>query len=353
MRHLLQTICNAHAITCLDDHNQSSNSSDEKATTLDREQTRYASAIYPLVSMLNHSCEPNVVASYSSRSALIYVKAAHAIRRHHEILNCYGPHRLKMSLFARRQALLDQYRFACTCSACSTQLDAIRGSSATASSSCGLRCRRCERAAFVCVKQPAAAEAGQEEILVKCAAASAHTSTLAEYAHFFERAEAALDSIVDSTQARSEQHQQQQQLAKLDALVCAYERHLMLSNRKLEQQQVDDLFAMYYVNYSKTLDAMARINCELKRFDTAARLTEANVRILRSVYKMSSSVPSVEVAHELFKLAEIQCNCGLFVDALASVDEAIHIARLVYAASNDALAQFHQLRTDILSILKR
>lgn len=56
LRHTLQLVCNAHAITDLRCVNNTicSNVTDEK-------QDRLAAAIYPSASIMNHSCEPSIV----------------------------------------------------------------------------------------------------------------------------------------------------------------------------------------------------------------------------------------------------------------------------------------------------
>lgn len=55
LRHMLQLICNGHAITRL-------NISDSESGNIVTEyQCRIATAIYPSASMMNHSCDPNII----------------------------------------------------------------------------------------------------------------------------------------------------------------------------------------------------------------------------------------------------------------------------------------------------
>lgn len=56
LRHILQLICNGHAITKI---NVTPN--DDENKLLIEEQTRVATAIYPSASMMNHSCDPNII----------------------------------------------------------------------------------------------------------------------------------------------------------------------------------------------------------------------------------------------------------------------------------------------------
>lgn len=55
LRHTLQLVCNAHAITDLRCVNAICNN------VTDEKQDRLAAAIYPSASIMNHSCEPSIV----------------------------------------------------------------------------------------------------------------------------------------------------------------------------------------------------------------------------------------------------------------------------------------------------
>ena len=112
LHHLLQSICNAHAITGLVEDTRSG------TATSTLHQTRLATAIYARVSMLNHSCEPNVMSSWRRDGRTIVLRASRSIAANNEVLNCYGPHYRKMDVATRQQSLIDQYRFTCRCEAC-------------------------------------------------------------------------------------------------------------------------------------------------------------------------------------------------------------------------------------------
>lgn len=55
LRHMLQLIANAHAIT---QHNLTTAGAGENI--IEEEQQRVAVGIYPSASMMNHSCDPNI-----------------------------------------------------------------------------------------------------------------------------------------------------------------------------------------------------------------------------------------------------------------------------------------------------
>lgn len=113
---------------------------------MDREQIRYATAIYPRVSLLNHSCNSNVLSSYREDSAVIVVKSGRPIRAQAEIFNCYGPHYLKMSFPDRKRQLSGQYHFHCECDKCVEQTQKS-GANGEVNFCCGsvLKCLRCKK----------------------------------------------------------------------------------------------------------------------------------------------------------------------------------------------------------------
>lgn len=140
LRHLLQTICNAHAITKLRDTAAAS------ASTIDRSQIRYATAMYPRVSLLNHSCNSNVLSSYREDSAVIVVKSGRPIKAGGEIYNCYGPHYLKMNFGDRKRQLLGQYHFLCECDKCVEQApESHANKHANIYSGSTFKCMKCKK----------------------------------------------------------------------------------------------------------------------------------------------------------------------------------------------------------------
>jgi hypothetical protein len=57
LRHIAQLVCNGHAITKLD----RALPENESQQVLTECQVRIATAIYPSASMMNHSCDPNII----------------------------------------------------------------------------------------------------------------------------------------------------------------------------------------------------------------------------------------------------------------------------------------------------
>lgn len=128
------------------------------------QEVRIATAIFPTLSILNHSCCPNTSLVFStgatvepsgsdlsgdrssvSKGVTVTVRAANDVAAGQEILHCYGepishfskhvsaeclpavtllplgsgPHNKRMAVRERQRLLLDQYYFLCQCEACS------------------------------------------------------------------------------------------------------------------------------------------------------------------------------------------------------------------------------------------
>ncbi|XP_040571561.1 SET and MYND domain-containing protein 4 [Lepeophtheirus salmonis] len=122
LKHICQLVCNGSAIyevlpeTVSDcDMDVSNNNPIVYSTS----QQRVATAIYSSVSMLNHSCNPNVINSF--HEGKIIVRAIRPISSKSEVFNCYGPHFRRHSLSERREMLQFQYHFHCTCEVCSDE----------------------------------------------------------------------------------------------------------------------------------------------------------------------------------------------------------------------------------------
>ncbi|XP_012060249.1 PREDICTED: SET and MYND domain-containing protein 4-like [Atta cephalotes] len=108
MLHHLQAInCNAYEII--------ENVHDE--TTHVWEPRNIGAAIYSTVSLVNHSCYPNIV-RHSYPNGIVVVRALRFIGKGCEIFDCYGPHFLSESKLNRRDFLWKKYRFLCGCDAC-------------------------------------------------------------------------------------------------------------------------------------------------------------------------------------------------------------------------------------------
>ena len=338
LRHLLQTICNAHAITQLSDNEKAN------AATFGRDQVRFATAIYPRVSLLNHSCDSNVMSSFDEDSSVIEVRTGRTIKCDEEIFNCYGPHHLKMNVIDRRQSLLDQYRFECVCQACNEQLRTLH-----TDTSASVKC-------FSCKSGSTLVSTIKNELVIKCLDCNKATP-LAAYNVEFDQCYLMLENTDFNNSKLNEKNMNNLEEALRTAgsylLINTDSRLIDFDTFKSRQIKWDQMFKFFYLDFSKLLDGLVRLNCNCKQFLFASKLMEANVKNLEFIYTYGGVNESshVELSHELFKLAEIQCNCGQFELAFSNLNRAISIGQNVYTKESKTLREFHDLRDNILKLL--
>ncbi|KAK9882070.1 hypothetical protein WA026_018917 [Henosepilachna vigintioctopunctata] len=87
--------------------------------SLPTEKQSVACGIFPSVSLMNHSCKPNI-SNYFICDTIV-VRAVNDIKKETEIFNCYGIHYRAMRRCERQKQLLDLYNFECKCVICSDQ----------------------------------------------------------------------------------------------------------------------------------------------------------------------------------------------------------------------------------------
>lgn len=226
----------------------------------------------------------------------------------------------------RQQSLFEQYRFKCDCDECMRQLNSLKTKSN--SSLCCLKCHSSELTVGLT----------NEIIELKCPKC-ASTFAYTDYISLFERLNYCLSRLdTASTDKR--------QIAELTRLSDEYRRYLILD----DLDKLNETFQLFYVDYSKLVDSLARLYCNVGDFRRACELVASNIRLLEKIYGQHSN--NIELANELFKLAEIRCNCEHWNEALQSVNKAIRIAESVYSKDNSLIMEFYNLRQNILSIIK-
>ena len=113
---LLQSYpCNAHEVSQLLVPLGSGSSSTVGQARLNE----IGAAAMPVLSLINHSCDPNVVRH--CYGDVLVVSVIRPIRQGEEILDNYGYHYATLSMDERRSKLRQQYFFDCACSACTHQ----------------------------------------------------------------------------------------------------------------------------------------------------------------------------------------------------------------------------------------
>lgn len=125
LRHMGQLVSNGHAII---DFRQNIFTTDSLKLMLLKNQAnggglhlllksqRVFTGIFPRISMLNHSCSPNIRNVFEGKQLTIF--ASEDIAEGGEIFNCYGPNYKLMSYQERQDSLRLQYNFNCKCTKC-------------------------------------------------------------------------------------------------------------------------------------------------------------------------------------------------------------------------------------------
>ncbi|KYN41167.1 SET and MYND domain-containing protein 4 [Trachymyrmex septentrionalis] len=113
-KHVLQLISNGHAITKI--KAVVNNTCYNKNKVFIQQEDRIATAIYPSASMMNHSCDPNIINSFLGQ--FLITKATRDIAAGEEVFNCYGADFRRMLRKDRQEKMESQYCFKCNCAAC-------------------------------------------------------------------------------------------------------------------------------------------------------------------------------------------------------------------------------------------
>jgi len=128
LRHIGQLVGNAHAVTELMEGEDG-----------DVQQVRLATAIYPSASMMNHSCIPAIINSFTG--SMLVVRAVTTVQAGKELTNCYGPHYRRHTYMERQEMLCSQYMFRCICMACTDTKERLHMDRFTA-----FQCQKCKGA---------------------------------------------------------------------------------------------------------------------------------------------------------------------------------------------------------------
>lgn len=115
--HLQNLPCNAHEISELEVQpltGGGSNGGGKDATSSIVHET--GAAAFGTLSLLNHSCDPNVVRHYYSTNSV--VRSIRTIKKGEELTDNYGYHYAMMGKEERQRKLYNQYFFRCDCLPC-------------------------------------------------------------------------------------------------------------------------------------------------------------------------------------------------------------------------------------------
>lgn len=297
LRHVLQLQCNAQAITSI-----RHTGSKENIITNSR-QVRLATGIFPVVSLLNHSCSPNTSVSFNSTVATI--RAARQIRKGQEIVHCYGPHESWMGVAERQQKLSSQYFFDCRCPACHTET---------------LRAAAEPRWEAFCCSMCRALMQGND--VLSCNNESCTESV-------------SRDHLVSRLQDLQQQ-------------VCVAQK--LLRNGELEQavqqllgcrEAAESFLSAEHTVVGEIEDSLAQAYAAVGDWRTSAAHVQKSVRVVEARHGPSS----VETGHELFKLAQILFNGLAVPEALNAIRKAEKILLVHCGPESDEVQELQEMKS--------
>ncbi|XP_072738562.1 SET and MYND domain-containing protein 4 isoform X2 [Ciconia boyciana] len=303
LRHVLQLQCNAQAITVM----QESGSGD--GAVVNKKPVRLATAFFPVLSLLNHSCCPNISVSFSGTAAT--VRASQPIPSGQEIFHCYGPHRCRMRV-AERQQLLSQYFFECRCQACLDELESdVKSVVSMRNSFC---CPSCQ-----------ASMQGEDMLCCSneaCAISVSRESLSRRLRDLQQQIKKGLELLRD---------RKAEQAIKM-LLKCQMDAGNFLSPEHLLMGEMEDHLAQVYATLGKWQDA--------------ARHLERSIEIV----EMHHGPSSVEMGHELFKLAQILFNGFAVSEALSTIERAEEILSVHCGPQSTQIQELQEMKTCLLAL---
>ncbi|NXM68438.1 SMYD4 protein, partial [Serilophus lunatus] len=299
LRHVLQLQCNAQAITVMQELGP------RDGAVVNKKPLRLATAFFPVLSLLNHSCCPNTSVSFSGTAAT--VRASQPIPRGQEIFHCYGPHQCRMRVDERQQ-LLSQYFFECRCRACLDELES--GVKSVASIRNSFCCPRCQ-----------APVQGEEDVLCctneACAISVSRESLSQRFWDLQQQIKRALDLLRDK---------KADQAIKM-LLKCQMNAGNFLSPDHLLMGEMEDHLAQVYAT--------------LGQWQEAARHLKKSIEIV----EMHHGPSSIEIGHELFKLAQILFNGFAVSEALSTIQRAEEILSVHCGPQSAQIQELQEMKT--------
>ncbi|KAF1378477.1 hypothetical protein PFLUV_G00190950 [Perca fluviatilis] len=297
LRHMLQLRCNAQAILMLQDTGAAN------SPVQSSREMCIATAVFPTLSLLNHSCCPNTSLVFSTGTSLsadfsetvpeyrstargvtVTVRAAKVISPGQEILHCYGPHNRRMATQERQRLLQEQYYFLCQCEACTLQQEGgsegrQQRSGVGGSPQSGLLCGKCKGS----LKKSSEARG----IGFICSQSSCgHRMSSSEVSHNLHEIRVNLEKAVDLMERERP------------------DEALTLLRRT--QSQSGLILAETHPVQGELADATARAYASMGDWNNAASHLERSAAAIGSQY----GEDSIELGRQLFKLAQLHFNGG-------------------------------------------
>ncbi|XP_029784502.1 SET and MYND domain-containing protein 4 isoform X2 [Suricata suricatta] len=301
LKHMLQLQCNAQAVTAIQ------HTGSEENSVTNSKQVRLATGLFPVVSLLNHSCSPNTSVSFVSTVATI--RASQEIRKGQEILHCYGPHRSRMGAAERRQRLRSQYFFDCSCAACREEERAAAG----------------PRWEAFCCESCGALLQGDDELI--CGSTSCTEPVSRD--HLISRLQ---DLQQQVGMARKLLGKGKPERAIQLLLGCRRDAQSFLSGEHSLVGEMEDDLAQAYAASGDWPKSAAHLQKSLRAVEARHGPT------------------SVEVGHELFKLAQLFFNGFAVPEALNTIQKAEEVLTVHYGPGNDEIQELRKMKSCLLDL---
>ncbi|XP_075760586.1 protein-lysine N-methyltransferase SMYD4 isoform X2 [Pelodiscus sinensis] len=304
LRHMLQLQCNAQAVTVIRE------SASGDSAVANSEQVRLATALFPVTSLLNHSCDPNTSVTFSGTAAT--VRASHPITRGQEIFHCYGPHYCRMGAAERQRWLLCQYFFECQCQTCLDELGTdVTGIAAPRERFC---CSSCHAPM-------------QGEDVLRCSSGACMPLVGRD---FLLRRLGDLQMQIRTALELLKDNQPNQAVELL--LRCRVDAENFLSAEHLLVGEIEDRLAQGYAMLGK--------------WQAAAGHLRRSIQIVEAHHGPSS----VEMGHELFKLAQILFNGFAVSEALSTIQRAEEVLSVSGGPQSAQVQELREMRACLLEL---
>nr|XP_046267475.1 SET and MYND domain-containing protein 4 [Scatophagus argus] len=327
LKHMLQLRCNAQAIITLQDTGAAN------SPVQSSREIRIATAIFPTLSLLNHSCCPNTSLMFctgtgadstgpelsvdlsegvaedkgAARGVTVTVRAAKVITPGQEILHCYGPHSSRMATQERQRLLQEQYYFLCQCEACTVQQPEQEeertedrqqwlGAGGHLHES-GLLCGKCKGSL-----KKSGEDSGKGFMCLQ--SSCGHRMSSSAVNHKLQEIRADLEKAVDLM----ERDRPDEALRLLRRTPC----------------QSGLILAESHPLQGELADATARAYATMGDWNNAASHLERSTVAIGSQY----GEDSIELGRQLFKLAQLHFNGGARGPALSVIPKVKHLLRL-------------------------
>ncbi|XP_038615137.1 SET and MYND domain-containing protein 4 [Tachyglossus aculeatus] len=303
LRHVLQLQCNAQALTTIQE------TASEGHVIASSRQVRLATGLFPVISLLNHSCSPNTSVSFSGRVAI--VQATQPISRGQEILHCYGPHRCRMEVGERRQKLKAQYFFDCRCQAC---LEEEESKANTTPKWAAFRCPSCRSLM-------------RGEDVLHCCSRACTVSVSRDH----------LGRQLQDLQLRVRRGLKLLEGDKPDQAVqllleCRQDAESFLSAEHSVRGEIEDHLAQAYASQGQWQKAAVHLRSSLQAVEGR------------------HGPASVEMGHELFKLAQVLFNGLAVTEALDAIQRAEEVLAVHYGPWNDQIQELQEMKSCLMEL---